>query len=146
MKVTRLFAVAAVLAAGVAYAQEEPTDPNAIAREELMKTQGKNAGILGDMASGKAPHDAAAAEAAKAVLIQTSVEIKDVFMEQGAADPASEAKPEIWTNWDDFLAKADALNVAATALDVSSAESIGAGMAGIGGACTDCHKAYRVQK
>lgn len=146
MKFTKLFTVAAVLAAGVAYAQEEPTDPNAIAREELMKIQGQNTGILGNMASGKAPYDAAAAEAAKAALIETSAKIEETFMTQGAADPVSEAKPEIWTSWEDFLVKASALNTAATALDVSSVETIGAGMGAIGGACKDCHTTYRVMK
>ncbi len=146
MKFTKIFAVAAVLAAGIAYAQEEPTDPNAVARSELMKMVGKNTGILGDMAGGKSVYDAAAAEAAKAALIDASAKIEATFMTQGATDPASEAKPEIWTSWDDFLKKASALNTAATAMDVSSVETIGAGMGGIGGACKDCHTTYRVKK
>lgn len=146
MKFTKIFAVAVVLAAGVAYAQEESTDPNAVARSELMKMVGKNTGILGDMAGGKSAYDAAAAEAAKAALIEASAKIEATFMTQGAADPASEAKPEIWTSWDDFLKKASALNTAATAMDVSSVETIGAGMGAIGGSCKDCHTTYRVKK
>jgi cytochrome c556 len=146
MKLNGILAVVAILAGGVAYAEGEATDPNAIARQELMKMQGKNIGILGDMAGGKIAYDAAAAEAAKAVLIETSAKIEATFKDQGAADPASESKPEVWTNWDDFLKKAGALNAAATAMDVSSAETIGAGMGGIGGACKDCHTTYRVMK
>jgi len=146
MKLFKAFAIGAVLAAGAAYAQEDPTDPNAIARSDLMKTVGMNTGILGNMASGKEPHDAAKAEGAKAALIEASGKTEATFMEQGAADPASEAKPEIWANWDDFLVKAKALGDAAGAVDVASAESIGAGMAGIGGACKDCHTTYRVMK
>ena len=34
MKVIKAFAIGAVLAAGVASAQEKPTDPNAVARAE----------------------------------------------------------------------------------------------------------------
>jgi cytochrome c556 len=147
MKIVKAFAIGALLAAGAAFAQEaEPTDPNAIARSELMKMQGMNAGILGNMAGGKEPYDMAKAEAAKAALIDSATKIETVFAEQGAADPASESKPEIWTNWDDFLVKAKALGDAATAMDVSSAEAIGAGMQGLGGACTDCHEDYRVKK
>lgn len=146
MQFTKAIAIAAIFAAGVAYAQDARTDPNAIARSELMSRQGKNAGILGGMASGKAPYDAAAAEAAKAALIETSSQIEAIFKEQGAADPVSEAKPEIWSNWEDFLTKASALNAAATAADVSSVESIGVAMAAIGGACSECHKVYRVKK
>lgn len=146
MKFTKILVVGAILAAGVAYAEGDRTDPMAIARSDLMKTQGKNTGILGDMASGKTAYDAAAAEAAKAVLIETSASIEATFKEPGAADPASESKPEIWTNWEDFLVKAKGLGDAAGAMDVSSAETIGAGMAALGGACTECHKAYRVMK
>jgi cytochrome c556 len=146
MKFAKLFAVTVILAAGAAFAEDAPTDPNAIARAELMKTIGKNTGILGNMAGGKSAYDAAAAEAAKAALIEASAKIEETFMTQGAADPVSEAKPEIWTNWEDFLKKASALNAAATAMDVASAETIGAGMGGLGGACKDCHTTYRAMK
>jgi cytochrome c556 len=147
MKLIKAFAIGAVLAAGAAFAQDaEPTDPNAMARSELMKTVGKNTGILGDMAGGKATYDAAAAEGAKAALIDAAAKIEATFMDQGAADPASEAKPEIWANWDDFLADAKALGDAAAAMDVASAETIGAGMGALGGACKDCHTEFRVMK
>jgi cytochrome c556 len=142
----KAFALGAVLAAGAAYAQEEPTDPNAVARSELMKMVGMNTGILGNMAGGKEPFDAAKAEGAKAALIEAAGKIEATFMEQGAADPVSEAKPEIWANWDDFLVKAKAMGAAAGAVDVASAESIGAGMGAIGGSCKDCHTTYRVMK
>lgn len=147
MKLVKALAAGAILVAGVAYAQDaEPTDPNAIARAELMKLVGQNTGVLGNMASGKEPHDAAKAETAKAALIEAAARIEATFAEQGAADPASEAKPEIWSNWEDFLVKAKALGDAAAAVDVASAETIGAGMGAIGGACKDCHTTYRVQK
>lgn len=143
MKLFKAFAIGAVLAAGAAFAQEEPTEPNAVAREALMKVQGMNAGILGNMASGKDPYDPAKAEAAKAALIDSAIKVETVFAEPGAPDPASKVKPEIWTNWEDFLVKANALTVAATALDTSSPETIGAGMAAVGASCSGCHQAYR---
>jgi cytochrome c556 len=146
MKFVKALMIGAVLTAGAAYAQAERTDPNAIARSELMKMQGMNAGILGKMAKGEEPYDLAKAEAAKASLIETAGKIEATFMEQGAADPASRAKPEIWANWDDFLMKAKALGDGVAALDVASAESIGAGMAAIGGACMECHKLYQLPK
>lgn len=145
MNMIKVFAVGAILAAGAAFAQDR-TDPNSIARSDLMKMQGQNIGILVGMAEGKAPYDAAAAEAAKAGLIETSGKIEAVFMEPGGADPASRAKPEIWTNWEDFLMKAKALGDAAAALDVASIETIGAGLGALGGACGDCHKSYQAPK
>ena len=148
MKFAKALLISAVLASGVAYAEEEvePTDPSAIAREQLMETIGKNIGIVGDMAGGKTAYDAAAAEAAKAALVEATAKIEATFMDQGAADPAFASNPEIWANWDDFLVKAKAANDAAGALDVSSAEAIGAGMGALGGACKDCHTTYRMAK
>lgn len=146
MKFAKALIISAVLSAGAAFAEEERTDPNAIARGELMTLIGKNTGILGDMAGGKAAYDAAAAEGAKAAIVEAAGKIEATFKDQGAADPASEAKPEVWTNWEEFLADAKKLGEAAGAMDVASAESIGAGMGALGGACKDCHTEFRVMK
>jgi cytochrome c556 len=146
MKFVKAAMIGAILTAGAAFAEGERTDPNAIARSDLMKTIGKNTGILGDMAGGKTAHDAAAAEEAKAAIIGAAGKIEATFRDQGAADPASEVKPEIWANWDEFLADAKALADAAGAMDVASAQSIGAGMGPLGEACKDCHTDFRVMK
>ena len=137
--------ISALLMTGAAFAAVTATDPDVIARKDLMKTIGGAAKTLGGMASGEVAHDAAAAEAAKQAMIAAAAEIEAKFT-NNAADPASEAKPEVWTNWNDFLGKGKALGDAAGALDVASAESIGAGMGAIGGACKACHTDYRVQK
>ena len=144
MKIVKAIVIGAVLMSGAAFAKGDRTDPNAKARSDLMRVVGKNTGILGDMAGGKAAYDAAAAEAAKAALVEAAGQIETAFKDQGAADPASEAKPEIWANWEDFLANAKVLGDAAAAMDVSSAETIGAGMGALGGACKDCHTDFRV--
>jgi cytochrome c556 len=146
MKFVKAAVIGAVLIAGAAFAEGDRTDPNAKARSDLMRVVGKNTGILGDMAGGKAAYDAAAAEAAKAAIVEAAGMIEATFKDQGAADPASEAKPEIWANWDDFLANAKALGDAAGAMDIASAETIGAGMGALGGACKDCHTDFRVMK
>jgi cytochrome c556 len=141
---TKVIAPVFILLASAAFAETVATDPVEIARQDLMKSFGGAAKTLGGMAGGKIAFDAAAAEAAKAVLLTGSAEIPAKF-EVESADPTTKASPDIWKNWDAFLAKAKGLNDAATALDVSSAESIGAGMAGIGGACKDCHSVSRLQ-
>jgi cytochrome c556 len=146
MKILKAVVIGAILTAGAAFAEGDRTDPNAIARSDLMKIVGKNTGILGDMAGGKAAYDAAAAEGAKAAIIEASGKIEATFKEQGGADPASEVKPEIWADWDEFLADAKKLGEAAGAMDVASAETIGAGMGALGGACKDCHTEFRVMK
>jgi cytochrome c556 len=142
LKLTAL-ALSAALIGGLA-TSAIAADPSVEARQALMKSFGGAMKTLGGMAGGEA-YDAAAAEAAKAALIAGAAEIAAKF-EMNVEDPASESKPEVWTNWDDFLVKAKALGDAAAAIDVASAESIGAGMGAIGGACKDCHTTYRVAK
>jgi cytochrome c556 len=146
MKLVKAILLGTVLTTGAAFAEAERTDPNAIARSDLMKTIGKNTGILGGMAKGDVAYDAAAAEGAKAAIVEAAGKIEATFMEQGGPDPADEAKPEIWANWDEFLADAKKLGDAAGAIDVASAESIGAGMGALGGACKDCHTEFRMMK
>jgi len=139
---TKTAAFALALVATVAIAAEA-TDPTVKARQELMGVIGMNTKVLGEMAGGKTAFDAAAAGAAKAALVAASADIGAKF-ELQATDPKSEAKPEIWTNWADYQAKATALNTAATALDATTVEGVQAGMAGVGGSCKACHSAYRL--
>lgn len=130
-----------VLVAGMAMAADA-TDPTVKARQELMDANGAAAKVLGDMAGGKVAFDAAAAEAAKAALVANAGKIPEAF-KTDASDPASKSKPDVWTNWDGFVAEAAKLGAAASALDASSADGIKAGMGAIGGACKDCHTIYR---
>ncbi|PTE16416.1 cytochrome C [Fuscovulum blasticum DSM 2131] len=146
MKFARLAIVAALIGAGGAAVQADPTDPNAILRANVMKDIGGAMKVLGDIAGGKTAYDAAAAEAAKAKLVADAAAIPEAFKTEGAADPESEAKPEIWTGWDDFLKKAGALEAAAGAADVGSVGAIKASMGALGGACKDCHTTYRTMK
>ncbi|MDP2081848.1 MAG: cytochrome c [Pseudotabrizicola sp.] len=132
-----------VLVAGVAVAKEGVQDPTVKARMDLMGTIGMNVKVLGDMATDKVAFDAAAALAAQEALVAASADIAAKFEPQ-ATDPVAEAKPEIWTNWDDFVAKAGALNAAATSLDPASLDSVKAGMGAVGGTCRDCHSTYRM--
>lgn len=140
---TKTLLVGSLLMAGAAFAQA--TAPEVIARKDLMKSFGGAAKTLGGMASGEVAYDAAAAEAAKQALIAGSADIGAKFT-ANVEDAASESSPAVWEKWDDFLAKGKVLNDAAVALDVASAESIGAGMGAIGGSCKGCHTDYRVQK
>jgi len=140
--ISKLIAFGLILAAGVAAAQDA-TNPAVIARKDLMKSNGMSVKILGDMAGGKAAFDAVAAAAAAAQLAANAADVAAKF-EVNEVDPASKASPDVWTNWDDFMAKADALGAAAKAMDTSTVEGVQAGLAGVGGACKDCHTSYRL--
>lgn len=143
---TQTVVACVLLAFGASAVLAEATDPNVKARQALMKEQAAHTKVLGDMATSKAPFDAAIAETERAALVVSATKIPAVFETQGGADPESEAKPEIWTNWDDFVAKGKALETAATAADVTSLEALQASMTAIGGSCGGCHEVYRVKK
>lgn len=143
--VTKAVIVALALSTGMAVAKEGVQDPTVKARMDLMGTIGMNTKVLGDMAGGKAAFDASAAEAAKAALMAAAAEIPAKF-EPEADDPVSEARPDIWMNWDGFAEKAKGLEAAAGAIDVSSLETLQAGMGNIGGACKACHSDFRAKK
>jgi len=139
---TKTILIGAILVAGAAFAKDGVKDPTVKARMELMGTIAANTKVLGDMAGGKAPFEAAAAATAKANIAAAAAQIPAKFEPQ-ATDPVSEAKPDIWTNWADFVAKSEALLVQAEALDTTSLESVQAGMGGIGGTCKACHSVYQ---
>ena len=138
----KAMALGLMLVAGAAIAAEGLQNPLVKARMDVMGTNGANAKILGEMAGGKAPFDAAAAAEAAATLAASALQITDVFEPQ-EDDPVSKAKPEIWANWDAFGGKAEALILAAQALDTSSLAGVQAGMGAVGGACKDCHTTFR---
>jgi cytochrome c556 len=127
--------------AGIAIAAEA-TNPPVKARQEAMDAIAANMKILGDMAKGETAFDAGAAAAAAAA-IAAGADAAPALFEPQETDPKSTAKPDIWTNWEDFTAKAKALGDAARALDAATPESLGAGVGAIGGVCGACHKAYR---
>jgi cytochrome c556 len=144
--IARTALVGALLSAGIALAEGDATEPNALLREGTMQAIGGSMKVLGDMAGGKAAFDATAAEAAKAKLIEAAGQIPTSFATQGEPDPTSEAKPEIWADWDGFLKNAQDLKAAAEAADVSSVDTIKASMGTLGGVCKDCHTEFRVMK
>lgn len=120
----------------------DATDPTVKARQELMDVIGMNTKVLGEMASGKAAFDAAAAKAAKDALIAAAAEIPAKFEPQ-ATDPATKAKAEIWADFAKFKAEADELSEVVADLDTASVDTVKAGMGAVGAVCKDCHTAFR---
>lgn len=115
------------------------------ARMDLMQEVRAAISVVGGMAQGKVEFDPDKAATAAAALADASGRVPGAFM-ANETDPKSEAAPAIWQNWDDFVAKAEAMETAARALDTGSLDSLRAGMGAVGGTCGACHKAYRVEK
>jgi cytochrome c556 len=138
---TKIIALSLVMAGGIALA-EGATDPDVKARQALMDANGGAMKTLGGMAEGKVAFDAAAAEAAKAILVAGAADVPAKWA-NNASDPASHSKPDIWTSMDDFKAKAGDFGKASAALDTTSVDGIKAGLGAIGGTCKACHTAYK---
>jgi cytochrome c556 len=141
----RVFLAAAVLAVGgatVAYADAAATVEH---RQAEMKKMGGAMKALGQTAKGEkpfGPETAAAAETVQTV----AKEIPDVFKENATSDK-SRAKPEIWTQWDKFVADGKALEDTTPAL-IAAAKgndpaALGAALGATGKACGTCHDSYR---
>ena len=138
-------AIAVPFSVSMAHSDTSNMQPQVAARMAVM-TQIKEAmAPLGGMAKGAVEFDAAVAQAAVASLLDASERTATVF-EPNVTDPKSEALPAIWDNWDDFVSKSDDLTFAAEGWDVSSLDSLRAGMGNIGAACSACHKSYRMKK
>lgn len=142
---SKTVALCVILAAGASVAKDGVTNPVVKARMETMDTIRLNTGTLGNMASGKAAFDPAAATAAKTALAAAAAEIVAKF-QANEDDPVSEASPKIWEDYAGFTAKAEALVTAAESMDVASLEGVKAGMGAVGGSCKACHEMYRAKK
>ena len=59
-------------------------------------------------------------------------------------DAMSEARSEIWTNWEDFVARAEALERVADTLRIIVPEDVGPALGALGATCKACHSDYRV--
>lgn len=114
------------------------------ARMAGMTAIGDNMKVLGAMAKGQTAFDAQAAQSAAAAIASHAARTPDLFMAR-ESDPKSEARAEIWDNFDDFVAKSKTLENLASDLSGSlrAAADLGPAMGALGGACKSCHSAYR---
>lgn len=147
--VVRFVAIAALaVCSSLALAHEEATGV-VKERMDLMDGQKDDMKLIGDMAKGKTPFDAAKAAQAAGRIQSTSGKIPELFPEGSTGHP-SEAKEEIWQDWDDFTAKAKDLEHAAgelaATLETAAGDEWTSAFKQVSEACKSCHKSYRVEK
>lgn len=145
-RLARLTVFGLLLSVPLAFAHENATGV-VKERMDLMETQKESMKVIGLMAKGKTPFDAAEAADAAHEIETTAREIPELFPEGTDGHP-SEAKPEIWTKWDKFTADTEALGVAAQTLIAaleSGAPDWKAKFKGVIDACKTCHKAFRAE-
>ena len=114
------------------------------ARMKAMSDISDNMRVLGKMMKGIEDFDLNTAKSAIGNIAILGAQTPKLFKIE-ATDPHTEAKPEIWTNFDDFVEKA--LNLENVALNVESSlmgeDGLRNAMMSIGATCKACHSLYR---
>ena len=141
-----VFAVSAVaLGVCAAVAQEDPI----AARKALMKANGDQAKIAGDMVKGTVPFDMAAAHKIFATFQNAAAKMPGLFPDTSKTGGDTAADPKIWDNMADFKARFQKLGEDAKAADasVTDLDSFKAAIGNIGkNDCGGCHQIYRLKK
>ena len=92
--------VAAMALAGSVMGQDAPFAMQIKARQGIMEYRALNIGVLGAMAKGETPYDAAAAQKAADNLVMTTMIDMSMLWPEGSdhsANPASTADAKLWT-------------------------------------------------
>ena len=117
-------------------------------RKAAMKNLGINMKAIAAVAKGEAEYSDALNR--KAQLIAEIAGTITILFHDKVIIEDSRAKPEIWTNMDDFKLKAEALVRSAdgliAAVKAGDQGKIGAALAAAGKSCGGCHKPYRLPK
>ena len=114
------------------------------ARTKAMSEISDNMRVLGLMLKGQVDFDLVSAKSAIQNIEKLAGKTPTLF-EIEAVDPHAEAKPEIWSNYEDFVEKADTLQRVANAASRSlvSEEGLKDVIMSMGKTCKSCHSLYR---
>jgi cytochrome c556 len=141
-------AAAVALSVCAAAAQEDPIK----ARKALMKANGQQAKIVGDMAKGDTPYDQAAVTKALDAFQNAAAKMPALFPDSSqGGDPADDfnAGPKIWEDMADFKARFVKFGDDAKAAEasVTDVDTLKAALGNIGkNDCGGCHQIYRIKK
>jgi cytochrome c556 len=117
-------------------------------RQKVMTANGANMAAIGEILKNKLPYQSHITVHAQEIQ-QMSTLIPDAFKKDIAAGK-TDAKPEIWKEWDKFTAAADTMGREAAELakiaQNGNMEAISAQVKKLSEACSDCHKPYRKPK
>jgi len=117
-------------------------------RQKVMTSNGANMGAIGDILKNKLPYQSNIQVHAQEIQRMSTL-IPGAFKKDVAAGK-TDAKPEIWKEWDKFAAAADALGreaaELATVAQGGNMEAIGAQVKKLSDTCGNCHKPYRKPK
>ena len=136
------------LAAPLALVQAQDEEAVITYRQKIMASIGANMGATGDILKHKLPHQNNIVHHAYQIQSASQL-IAGAFRKQMAAGK-TDAKPEIWQEWDKFVAAAKQLEEQsgnlATVAQSGDLAAIAEQVKVMGKACGDCHKAFRKPK
>jgi cytochrome c556 len=118
-------------------------------RQGLMHVMAFKAGPVRNMADGSMPVDEAVFAKSASDLAAAAGMITEGFVANSSSTdiPGSAGLPEIWSDWDDFVSKAAALETAATEIANLAAQggfaAAQAAAGELGANCGGCHRPYR---
>ena len=143
------FILAFAAATFVAVPGQAADDPvNAIKyRQTVMKANGALITGISAIVKGEASQSADHVYQFAAGLNGMAKLIPDAFKQKTGSEAKNGAKPEIWTDWEKFVAAAKALETeSAKMMEIAQGgdmAAIGKQLGGVGGACGGCHKPFR---
>lgn len=138
-------AVIAVCASTLAIAHEGATGEVA-QRMDAMSAIGDNNRTLSNISRGRAEFDlATVVEAANAIASHSGQGFSDLFPE-GSMSDVSDARAEIWQDWDKFSELSLSLESAANNLaKISSEDEFTAAYKQVSQTCGSCHRSFRAK-
>lgn len=117
-------------------------------RQKVMTSQSASMGAINDILKNKLPFPNHIFTHAQAIQRMTAL-VPEAFKKEVTAGK-TDAKPEIWKEWDKYVAAAEALGQEAAKLaevaQKNDMEAITAQVKKVGDACGTCHKPYRKPK
>jgi cytochrome c556 len=117
-------------------------------RQKVMQAVGASMGAIGETMKNKLPYQQHIVTHAKNIEALSGL-IYEAFKKE-VSEGKTDAKPEIWKEWDKFIGASKALGEEShTLAEVAAsgdAAAIGAQVKKLGEACGDCHKAFRKPK
>lgn len=142
-----VLALAVALTTGAALAHSGVQNAVVKARMDAMSGIGTEMKTLGSMAKGTTTFDLSVARAAVSAISGHAAKTPELF-EAEEKDPKSEAKPSIWTNFEDFTVKAKKLETVANGFSetLATVDDLGPAMGALGATCKSCHSVYREKK
>ena len=133
--------------ASAALAHSGVKDKDVMARMKLMSSMADNMKVIGMMLKQKIPFEREQAIDALKEISRLATETPDAF-KKNATDPKSEAKSNIWTEFDKFtdISMKLARDADGLAASFQSFENLKPALGQLSQSCKTCHTSYREKK